>query len=211
MRLGTQADLSVVLQGMGFGGAAKHGFYRAGESDHSPWDRCAGSSHLGNGAAVPTSVTTPGVVARLLSFCAPSPITASGARAATRTRGQASGTTLPAPDAGYGCRQNHPTMDDPRGARLPLAAGLRLKAPKPVTGARLCRRESAIRSTRMEPPRGREGPSGLPHHQKPARNGFGKVWSMYPPCLMAAPVASFRQGYVPKSLHLHLTKANRSV
>src|SRR6266566_970739 len=96
---GDRGRSHIRLTGDGLFRPAQHGFYRAGESDHPPWDRCAGSSHLGNGAAVPTSVSTPGVVARLLSFCAPSPITASGARAAARTRGQASGTTLPAPDA----------------------------------------------------------------------------------------------------------------
>jgi hypothetical protein len=27
---------------------------------------------------------------------------------------------------------------------------------------------------------GREGLSGLPHHQKPARNGYAEGWSIYP-------------------------------
>jgi len=67
MRLGTQADLAVALQGMGFGGAAEHGFYRAGESDHPPWNSCAGSSHLGHGEACSTSARPPGVVASVLS------------------------------------------------------------------------------------------------------------------------------------------------
>jgi hypothetical protein len=37
VRLGTEDALKVALQGMGFGGAAEHRFYRAGESDHPPW------------------------------------------------------------------------------------------------------------------------------------------------------------------------------
>jgi hypothetical protein len=35
---------------------------------------------------------------------------------------------------------------------------------------------------------GREGLSGLPHHEKPARSGSGNGWSNYPPCPWAAPV-----------------------
>src|SRR5947209_8123613 len=66
---------------------AKHRFYRASESDHPPWDSRVGSSHLGDGAAVPTSVSSPGVVARLLSFCTSSCLAASGTCAATSTRG----------------------------------------------------------------------------------------------------------------------------
>jgi hypothetical protein len=60
----------------------EHGFYRARESDCPPWNSCASSSHLGGGSAVPTVVSSPGVVARLLPFCAPTSITVSGARAA---------------------------------------------------------------------------------------------------------------------------------
>ena len=33
----------------------------------------------------------------------------------------------------------------------------------------------------------RVGLSGLPHHQKPARSGFGEGWSIYPPHLIGAP------------------------
>ena len=36
---------------------------------------------------------------------------------------------------------------------------------------------------------GREGLSGLPHHEKPTRSGFGKGWSNDPPCPRAASVA----------------------
>ncbi len=40
MRLGTEDALKIALQRMGFGGAAKHGFHRAGESDGPTWDSC---------------------------------------------------------------------------------------------------------------------------------------------------------------------------
>ena len=35
---------------------------------------------------------------------------------------------------------------------------------------------------------GREGPSGLPHHQKPARSGFTEGWLIYPPYPVGVPV-----------------------
>ncbi len=35
---------------------------------------------------------------------------------------------------------------------------------------------------------GREGLSGLPHHKKPAPNGFGEGWSIYPLSSMAASI-----------------------
>jgi hypothetical protein len=35
---------------------------------------------------------------------------------------------------------------------------------------------------------GREGLSGLPHHQKPAPNGFAEGWLISPPSSMAAPI-----------------------
>jgi hypothetical protein len=55
------------LTGDGLLRAAEHGFYRAGESDHPPWNSCAGSSHLGHGPADSTSARPPGVVASVLS------------------------------------------------------------------------------------------------------------------------------------------------
>jgi hypothetical protein len=67
MRLGTQADLKAALQGLGFGGAVEHRFYRAGSTDHPTWNSRAGSSNLGD---FPTALTTAGpprVVASLLS------------------------------------------------------------------------------------------------------------------------------------------------
>jgi hypothetical protein len=35
---------------------------------------------------------------------------------------------------------------------------------------------------------GREGLSGLSHHQKPARSGFAEGWLIYPPYPMGVPV-----------------------
>jgi hypothetical protein len=107
--------------------AAEHGFHRAGESDHPSWSGRAGSSHLGDGAAVPTLVSSSGVVARLLSLCASPPHTARGARAATRARWQPAGATLPTTYTCHGNRQNHPTMDGARGALVSLAAGFCLR------------------------------------------------------------------------------------
>jgi len=34
---------------------------------------------------------------------------------------------------------------------------------------------------------GKEGLSGLPHHQKPARSGFTEGWSIYPPYPIGVP------------------------
>jgi hypothetical protein len=107
--------------------AAEHGFHRAGESDRPSWSGRAGSSHLGDGAAVPTPVSSSGVVAGLLSLCASSPLTASGARAATRARWHPGGATRPPTYTCHGSRQNHPTMDGARGALLSLAAGFCLR------------------------------------------------------------------------------------
>jgi hypothetical protein len=109
----------------------EHGFYRASESDRTPWGSSLGTSHVGHGAAWPTTAGPSGVVASVLSFCASSRITPGGARAATRTRGQSSGTTLPAANPSDGSGENTSTMDGSRGAHLPIAAGFRLRANKP--------------------------------------------------------------------------------
>src|SRR5437868_837622 len=69
------------LTGIGPLRAAEHRFYRASESDGPSWDSCARSSHVGDGTAGPTPVSSPGVVACVLPFCASTPITASSARA----------------------------------------------------------------------------------------------------------------------------------
>jgi hypothetical protein len=90
------------LTGDGFFRTAQHRFYRAGESDNPPWNSCVGSSDLGDGAAVPTASGLPGVVARVLSFCAASRLASSAAGAAARTRGQTIGTTLSAADPSDG-------------------------------------------------------------------------------------------------------------
>lgn len=56
------------------------------------------------------------------------PMDLSEAHAAARARWQAAGTTLPPTDFGDGRRQNPSTLDDARGALVPLAAGFRLSA-----------------------------------------------------------------------------------
>src|SRR5215469_5489385 len=111
MRLGTEVALTTALQGLGLGGAAERSFYRAGESDRPTWGGRARTPHLGHGEASSTPVGTPGVVASLLPFRTPSSIAARGARAVARTRGQADGATLSAPDAGDGRRKNPSTVD----------------------------------------------------------------------------------------------------
>ena len=107
---------------------AEHGFHRTGESDHPAWDRCVGSSHLGDRAAVPTPVGHSRVAARLLSFCTSSRSAAGEAHAAPRTRGQTIGATLPSTDTGDGCGENPSKMDCARGALVPLAQGFPLSA-----------------------------------------------------------------------------------
>jgi len=112
----------------------EHRVHRAGESDHSSWGGSARTTDVGH---VPTSSTTAGltgVVARVLSLCASPPSTARGARAATRTRGQASGTTVLAAYSRYGRRQNSSTMDNSGGALVPLGADLRLRDAKARLG-----------------------------------------------------------------------------
>jgi hypothetical protein len=148
--------------------AAEHGFYRAGQSDHSTWDSCIGSSHLGNGSAISTPVRPPGVVASLLSLRASPCSSACGTSAAARTRWQAGGSTLPAANTGDGSRQNHPTMDDARGAFVSLAKGLRLRGAQARGGLyHVVGRWMKIPSEEFggSLTLGRADPSGLPHHQ----------------------------------------------
>jgi CBS domain-containing protein/transposase-like protein len=132
----------------------EHGFYRAGESDHPPWNSCTGSSHLGHGEACPTAAGQSRVVAGLLSFCASSPIPAGEARAATRTRWQTARATLSAANSRHGSRQNPSTMDRARGALVPLTAGFRLSTTEARRGAGSCREKvdkGTRRRARREP------------------------------------------------------------
>jgi hypothetical protein len=117
------------------------------------------------------------------------PLAAGSPRAATRARGQPGDATLPATNPCHGSRENPSTMD---GARYSLAPCRRfpLERTRSQTGAVACCGEMG-----KVPPEelgasltlGREGLSGLPHHQKPARNGFGEGWLIYPPCSMGVP------------------------
>jgi hypothetical protein len=116
------------LAGIGPFWTAEHRFHRAGESDGASRSSCAGPSNLGHFPTDLTAAGSPRVVASLLSLCAPSPITPSGARAATRARWQTGGATLPTTYTCDGSRQNQPTLDSARGAHLPIAASFRLRA-----------------------------------------------------------------------------------
>jgi len=69
-----------------------------------------------------------GMVASVLSFCAPPCLAADSAPAASRTRWQTSSATLPPAYPSHGSGQNQPTMDGARGALLPLAKDFRLSA-----------------------------------------------------------------------------------
>ena len=73
----------------------------------------------------------------LITDVASSPSTASGARAATRARGQPSDATRPPAYGSSGSGKNHPTMDGARGALLPLAADFRLRASQARWGCSL--------------------------------------------------------------------------
>jgi hypothetical protein len=128
MRLGTQTALKDTLQGVRLLGTVEHRIHRAGESHDPSWGGSAGASHLGHCPASSGPASSLGVVASLLSFCASSRIAAGSAHAASRTRWQPSGTTLPTTYGSSGSRQNHPTMDGARGALLPIAASFLLRA-----------------------------------------------------------------------------------
>ena len=132
----------------------EHGIYRAGQSDRSSWDSCAGSPDLGHCSAGSTAAGLTGVVASVLPFCPSACLTAGSAWAAARTKEQTSSATLPAANAGDGGGENEQTMDDARGALVPLAAGFRLRASRARWGAVSSRGEAdenACNGRRMEP------------------------------------------------------------
>jgi hypothetical protein len=111
MRLETEDADPRQFTETGFLRTVEHSFYRASESDHAPWNSCAGSSYLGYLSTGSRDARPSGVVACLLPFCT-SPCLATGeACAASRTRWQAGGATLPAADGSSGSRQNRPKMD----------------------------------------------------------------------------------------------------
>jgi hypothetical protein len=116
------------LTGTGPFWTAEHRFHRAGESDSASRSSSSGTSNLGHFPTDLTASGSPRVVARLVSLCAPSPITPSGAREATRARWQTGSATRPPTYTCDGSRQNQPTVDRARGALLPIAASFRLSA-----------------------------------------------------------------------------------
>jgi hypothetical protein len=114
--------------------AVEHRLHRAGESDRPPWNSCAGTTDVGHGTAVPSSLSPSGVVAGLLPFCASSRSTACEARTAAGARWQTSGTTLSPVNSGDGSRENEPTVDSKGSALMPLAAGFCLRATEARAG-----------------------------------------------------------------------------
>src|SRR5947209_1857221 len=150
-----------LLVGDGLFWTAEYLLHRVGESDHPSWRLSSGTSHVGDVSAVLTLARPSGMVASVLPFCASPRITSSGARAATRARVQTSGTALSATDPSHGCGQNPSTMDDARGAHLPLAKGFRLRGIKPDVDAGSCcgeMGEGTRRRARMEPHAGKTRP-----------------------------------------------------
>jgi hypothetical protein len=126
MRLGTQADLKAAGPRTGPLGTAEHRFYRAGESDRPSWSGSVGASHLGHGPPGSTTLSSPGMVASLLSLCASPCIATCGAGATTSARWQADGAMLPTAYPSHGNGKNKPTMDSAGCALLSLATGATL-------------------------------------------------------------------------------------
>ena len=124
----------------GFLWTTEHGFHRASESARPPWRGSSRETDLGHCSAVPTAVSPSGVVACVLSICTPPCLAAGQARAAARTRWQASGAALSATNSGDGSRENYPTMDGARSALLPLATGFRLRGIQARGGCRVMSR-----------------------------------------------------------------------
>jgi len=149
------------LTGDGLLREVEHGVHRASKLDGASWRGRSRTTYLGHVSAVPTPDGPSGMVARLLSLCASSPITTSGARAATRARWQTSGTTLSPADPSDGSGENQPTMDGSGGTLVSLAACLRLRGIEARQGAVSCRvemSEGTSSSTWMKAHSGKERP-----------------------------------------------------
>jgi len=128
MRLGTEAADPRLLAGDGLLGTAEYCFYRTGESDGPPWHLSAGTPHLGHGPAVPSTLGSRGMVARLLSWMSRPHEALRVALAQPRERGgkrlaQRYRQRTPAMAA----HENYPTMDGARSALIPIATGFRLR------------------------------------------------------------------------------------
>ena len=128
MRQGTEATLKAALQELGFSGRLNTAFiervnltvrYGVPALARRTWATSQQSPHL---LAPAVSGGAP-----IITDIASSPLTAGEARTAVRARGKVDGTPLPATDAGDGSRKNHPTMDDRRGALVPLTKGVCLR------------------------------------------------------------------------------------
>jgi hypothetical protein len=151
----------------------------------------SGTSHVGDGSAVLTLARASAMVASVRPCCASPPITARGARAATPARGPTSSTALAATEPSQGGGQNPSTMDTTPGAHLPLAKGFPLRGRKPdVDAGSWCAEMGKLPAEELAGSLtlGREGLSGLPHHQQPPRSGVGEGRLIYPPYLIGVPM-----------------------
>jgi transposase-like protein len=126
MRLGTLADFKIARPRTGSFWTTQYCFHRAGESDRPSWSGSSRKTYLGHSTAVSTPLGPPRVVAGILSFCASPRIVTGDAHAASRTRGQAGGATLPAAYPSHGSRENQPTVDCAGSALLSSADGTRI-------------------------------------------------------------------------------------
>lgn len=155
MRLETLVDPTIALQEPAFSGRLNTAFSeRVNLTVRSSWLLSARTPHLGH---LPTSLTASGpsgVVACVLALCSFSCLAARSTCAASRTSGQSSGSTLLAAYSSPGGRKNEPTMDDVRGALIPIATGFRLRGIEARGGCGVMSRgigEGARRRTRMVP------------------------------------------------------------
>ena len=128
MRLGTEAALENALQGMGFSGRLNTAFI----------ERVNLSVRHGVAALARRTWATAQQAPQLLAhvewwrayyhFVRPHASLRIALVQPAAARGQAGGATLPPAYASHGSGENQPAMDGARGARLPIAAGFRLRA-----------------------------------------------------------------------------------
>ena len=128
VRLGTQAALTLALQGLGFSGRLNTAFI----------ERVNLSVRHGVAALArhtwATSQQAPQLLAHLewgrayYHFVRPHASLRIALGQPAAARGQAGGAALPAAYPSHGSRENEPTLDGARGALLPLAAAFSLRA-----------------------------------------------------------------------------------
>jgi IS1 family transposase len=134
MRLGTQADLTVALQGMGF----------SGRLNTATISRVNLTVRHGISALARRTWATAKLAPQLLAhlewwrtsyhFVRPHAALRLALVQPAAARWQVGSATLPTAYGSSGSRENEPTMDGVRGALLPIAAGPRLRAPEASCG-----------------------------------------------------------------------------